>query len=171
MKKLHQDLNDLSGQVDPVQLAAINLAKETEVLCFDEFFVEDIGDAMLLARFMEKLFHLPVSLVATSNTLPDDLYKNGLHRNRFLPAIKAINDNCEVYELDSNQDYRLRTLEQQEIFVNSKDDLGDEKIKRTFDELTQNLYEEGRNVEVLGRKIKTIRLSQGLVWFSFRRIV
>ena len=116
MKKLHQDLDDLSGQVDPVQLAAINLAKDTDVLCFDEFFVEEIGDAMLLARFMEKLFHLRVSLVATSNTLPDDLYENGLHRNRFLPAIKAINDNCKVYELNSNQDYRLRTLEQQDIF-------------------------------------------------------
>ena len=110
-------------------MAAINLAKETEVLCFDEFFVEDIGDAMLLARFMEKLFHLPVSLVATSNTLPDDLYKNGLHRNRFLPAIKAINDNCEVYELDSNQDYRLRTLEQQEIFIIQKMTLAMKRLK------------------------------------------
>ena len=170
MKKLHQDLDDLSGQVDPVQLAAINLAKDTEVLCFDEFFVEEIGDAMLLARFMEKLFPLPVSLVATSNTLPDDLYENGLHRNRFLPAIKAINDNCKVYELNSNQDYRLRTLEQQDIFIISKNGLGNEKIKKTFDELTQNLYEEGRNVEVLGRKIKTVRLSKGLVWFSFKEL-
>lgn len=167
MQKLHQDLDDLSGQIDPIQLAAVNLAKDTEVLCFDEFFVEDIGDAMLLARFMEKLFKLPVSLVATSNSSPDDLYKNGLHRDRFLPAIQAINDNCEVYELNSNQDYRLRTLEQQEIFILSKDDSGNEKIQKIFNELTQNLYEEGRNVEVLGRKIESLRLSKGLVWFSF----
>ena len=167
MQKLHQDLDDLSGQIDPVQLAAVNLARDTEVLCFDEFFVEDIGDAMLLARFMEKLFKLPVSLVATSNSSPDDLYKNGLHRDRFLPAIQAINDNCEVYELNSNQDYRLRTLEQQEIFILSKDDSGNEKILKIFNELTQNLYEEGRNVEVLGRKIESLRLSKGLVWFSF----
>jgi cell division protein ZapE len=167
MQKLHRDLDDLSGQVNPIQLAAVNLAKDTEVLCFDEFFVEDIGDAMLLARFMGKLFKLPVTLIATSNTLPDNLYTNGLHRDRFFPAIKAINKNCQVYELDSNQDYRLRALEQQEIYIISRNDNGNEKMLKIFNDLTQNLYEEGRSVEVLGRKIETVRLSRGLIWFSF----
>jgi cell division protein ZapE len=170
MQKLHRDLDELSGQPDPVRLAAINLAKHTEVLCFDEFFVEEIGDAMLLARFMEKLFELPVSLITTSNTLPDELYKNGLHRDRFLPAIQAINNNCKVYELNSSQDYRLRTLEQQEIHLVLKNDLENKKISKIFKDLTQDIYEEGGNVEVLGRKIKTLKLSKGIVWFSFAEL-
>ena len=167
MQKLHEDMNNHAKQEDPIKTVVEKLSRETDILCFDEFFVEDIGDAMLLARFMGKLFKLPVTLIATSNTLPDNLYTNGLHRDRFFPAIEAINKNCQVYELDSTQDYRLRALEQQEIYIISRNDNGNEKMLKIFNDLTQNLYEEGRSVEVLGRKIKTVRLSKGLIWFSF----
>ena len=84
MKLLHEDLDKISGQKDPLKIAAKNISKETEVLCFDEFYVEDIGDAMLLGRFIDELFENKVTLITTSNTHPDNLYKDGLHRNRFI---------------------------------------------------------------------------------------
>ena len=117
MKILHDDLDKISGQKDPLKIAAKNISNETSVLCFDEFYVEDIGDAMLLGRFIKELFDNQVTLITTSNTHPDNLYKDGLHRSRFLPAIESIKENCKVNELDSAQDYRLRTLEQLEIFI------------------------------------------------------
>ena len=125
---------------------------------------------MLLGRFINELFEKKVTLVTTSNTHPDNLYKDGLHRGRFLPAIESIKENCEIYELDSEQDYRLRTLEQLEIFVIGKNEEGIRELESNFSELTNNDYLEGKNIQVLGRKIKTIKLSQGSVWISFREI-
>ena len=170
MKLLHEDLDELSGKKDPLKIAADNISKDTEVLCFDEFYVEDIGDAMLLGRFINELFEKKVTLVTTSNTHPDNLYKDGLHRSRFLPAIESIKENCEIYELDSAQDYRLRTLEQLEIFIIGKKEEGTIELGSNFSELTNDDYLEGENIEVLGRKIKTIKLSQGSVWLSFSEI-
>ena len=170
MKILHDDLDNISGQKDPLKIAAKNISKETEVLCFDEFYVEDIGDAMLLGRFINELFENKVTLVTTSNTHPDNLYKEGLHRSRFLPAIESIKSNCEIYELNSAQDYRLRTLEQLEIFIIGEKDGGKNKLSSNFSELTNNEFQEDKNIEILGRKIKTIRLAKGSVWLSFEEI-
>ena len=136
MKNLHDELDNISGQKDPLKIAAKNISKETEVLCFDEFYVEDIGDAMLLGRFINELFENKVTLITTSNTHPDNLYKDGLHRSRFLSAIESIKENCEIYELNSAQDYRLRTLEQLEIFLIGKKDGGIEELDSNFSELT-----------------------------------
>jgi cell division protein ZapE len=132
--------------------------------------VEDIGDAMLLGRFIKELFDNQVTLITTSNTHPDNLYKDGLHRSRFLPAIESIKDNCKVYELDSAQDYRLRTLEQLEIFIICKEGKELEVLESNFSELTNDEYTQDRNIQILGRKIKTIKLSQGSVWLSFKEI-
>jgi len=170
MKNLHDELDNISGQKDPLKIAAKNISKETEVLCFDEFYVEDIGDAMLLGRFINELFENKVTLITTSNTHPDNLYKDGLHRSRFLSAIESIKENCEIYELNSAQDYRLRTLEQLEIFLIGKKDGGIEELDSNFSELTNNEYQEGRNIQILGRKIKTIKLSKGSVWLSFQEL-
>ena len=170
MKLLHDDLDKISGQKDPLKVVAKNISKETEVLCFDEFYVEDIGDAMLLGRFINELFENKVTLIATSNTHPNNLYKDGLHRSRFIPAIESIKENCEVHELDSAQDYRLRTLEQLEIFIVYGEDKGVKTLESNYSELTNNEYVEDRNIEILGRKIKTIRLSKGTVWIAFQDI-
>ena len=170
MKLLHEDLDKISGQTDPLKIAAKNISKQTEVLCFDEFYVEDIGDAMLLGRFIDELFENKVTLITTSNTHPDNLYKDGLHRSRFIPAIESIKDNCDIFELDSAQDYRLRTLEQLEIFVIESEGKSIEKLESNFSELTNNEYEENKNIQILGRKIKTIKLSKGSVWISFKEI-
>ena len=170
MKILHDDLDKIAAQKDPLKKVAKDIAAETEVLCFDEFYVEDIGDAMLLGRFINELFENKVTLVTTSNTHPDNLYKDGLHRARFLPAIDSINQNCEVYELNSAQDYRLRTLEQLEIFIIGKEDGGIKELESNFIELTNGEFEEGKNIKILGRKIKTIKLSKGSLWVSFKEI-
>ncbi len=132
--------------------------------------MRDIGDAMLLGRFITKLFENDVTLIATSNTHPNDLYENGLHRDRFFPAIESLKENCEVYELDSLQDYRLRTLEQLEIFIISKDDVNKEKLSKSFSDLTGNDYKENGEVEILGRKIKTLKKAKGSVWFDFKEL-
>ena len=168
MKLLHEDLDKNSGQKDPLKKVAKDISDHTEVLCFDEFFVEDIGDAMLLGRLMNALFENQVTLIATSNTHPDNLYLEGLHRSRFLSAIDSIKSNCEIYELNSSQDYRLRTLEQLEIFLIGKEDGGKKELNENFAELTNNDYEENKHIEILGRKIFTIRLAKGSVWISFQ---
>ena len=167
MKILHDDLDKISGQKDPLKIAAKKISNETEVLCFDEFYVEDIGDAMLLGRFINELFENRVTLITTSNTHPDNLYKDGLHRSRFLPAIESIKKHCEIYELNSAQDYRLRTLEQLEIFIIGEENQGKMRLESNFSELTNNEFFEDKNIQILGRKIKTIRLAKGSVWLSF----
>ena len=170
MKILHDDLDKISAQKDPLKKVAKDISKKTKVLCFDEFYVEDIGDAMLLGRFINELFENKVTLITTSNTHPDNLYRDGLHRSRFLPAIKSIKENCEIYELNSAQDYRLRTLEQLEIFIIGKGDQGIKELESNFTELTNGEFQDGQKIKILGREIDTIKLAQGSLWVSFKEI-
>ncbi|MEW6981704.1 cell division protein ZapE [Colwelliaceae bacterium 6471] len=107
MEEVHNTLNILSGVDDPLMYIATQWAKEVKVLCFDEFFVSDIGDAMLIGGLLEALFLQGVTLVATSNCPPDGLYRNGLQRQRFVPTIKLIKENCQVISVDGDIDYRL----------------------------------------------------------------
>ena len=170
MKILHDDLDKISAQKDPLKKVAKEISKKTKVLCFDEFYVEDIGDAMLLGRFINELFENKVTLITTSNTHPDNLYRDGLHRSRFLPAIKSIKENCEIYELNSAQDYRLRTLEQLEIFIIGKGNRGIKELESNFTELTNGEFQDGQKIKILGREINTIKLAQGSLWVSFKEI-
>ena len=170
MKILHDDLDKISAQKDPLKKVAKEISKKTKVLCFDEFYVEDIGDAMLLGRFINELFENKVTLITTSNTHPDNLYRDGLHRSRFLPAIKSIKENCEIYELNSAQDYRLRTLEQLEIFILGKGNQGIKELESNFTELTNGEFQDGQKIKILGREINTIKLAQGSLWVSFKEI-
>ena len=116
MLRVHQELAQLGEISDPLNQVADILAQETQIICFDEFFVSDITDAMILGTLFQELFQRGVILVATSNLPPHDLYRNGLQRARFLPAIALIEANCHILNVDSGVDYRLRTLEQAEIY-------------------------------------------------------
>src|SRR5690606_26627034 len=111
-----RDLTDLAGAKNPLKIVADRIADEAVVICFDEFFVSDIGDAMILGSLMQELFARGVTLVATSNIVPDGLYKDGLQRARFLPAIKLLNQFTDVVNVDSGTNYRLRTLEQAVLY-------------------------------------------------------
>lgn len=116
MQRVHTELQSLKGQADPLKELATNLAKETRIICFDEFFVSDITDAMILSTLFEYLFERGVILVATSNIPPDELYRNGLQRARFLPTIALIKQHCSIVNVDSGVDYRLRTLQQANLY-------------------------------------------------------
>lgn len=121
MLRVHEELAQQQGHTDPLEIIADGFKAETDVLCFDEFFVSDITDAMLLGTLMKALFARGITLVATSNIPPDDLYRNGLQRARFLPAIEAIKRYCDVMNVDAGIDYRLRTLTQAHLWLSPLD--------------------------------------------------
>lgn len=170
MHQTHEQLNEFKGKQDPLLLIADEIAEQTRIICFDEFFVKDITDAMILGGLFEALFDRGVSLVATSNIPPEKLYWNGLQRERFLPAIKLIEKHCKIVNLDSGIDYRLRTLEQADIFHCPHDDEAIANLTSSFNHLATEEMTAGCTIEIEHRPIKTIRCAEGVVWFSFTDI-
>ncbi|WP_298440898.1 cell division protein ZapE [uncultured Ferrimonas sp.] len=170
MQRVHQELNDLKGQQDPLVIVAERLAAEAEIICFDEFFVSDITDAMLLAGLLEHLFARGVVLVATSNIPPQLLYRNGLQRQRFMPAIELIETHCDVFELDSGVDYRLRTLEQAEIYHYPLDAAANANLQRYFTQLGHDEAQPESSIEILGRHIDIIREGEGVLMVDFNAL-
>lgn len=170
MHRVHQELKTLDGEVDPLPQIADKFAQETRVLCFDEFFVSDITDAMILGTLMEALFARGITLVATSNIVPDELYWNGLQRARFLPAIALINQHCEVVNVDSGVDYRLRTLEQAEIFHHPLDDAATAQMHAYFKKLNGEGGVKQDVIEVNHRPLQTLENGDGVVHFSFAEL-
>ena len=170
MQNLHNDMNLMTRQEDPIKRIVEKLARKADVLCFDEFFVEDIADAMMLARFLDRLFEVGIPLVATSNIHPEFLYEGGLHRDRFYPAIESIKKHCQIYELKTSQDYRLRNLEQEKIQLISGSKETDEILSKHFNSLAQGEIKLAQTIEILGRNINTKKLSEGVAWFQFSDI-
>ncbi|GAB5381533.1 MAG: cell division protein ZapE [Aliiglaciecola sp.] len=170
MHRVHHEMKALGGESDPLKIVAEKFAKETKVICFDEFFVSDITDAMILGTLMQELFARGICLVATSNIIPDNLYKNGLQRARFLPAIDLINQNCRVVNVDSGVDYRLRTLEQAEIYHHPLDEDATANLCRYFKQLAPEIGGSGRNIEIEGREIPSLQDADGVVMFEFRAL-
>lgn len=170
MQRVHQELKALQGEKNPLDTVAKKLAEEARVLCFDEFFVSDITDAMILGGLMEKLFGHGVTLVATSNIVPDELYKDGLQRARFLPAIDLIKRYTEVVNVDSGIDYRLRALQQAEIYHCPLDEAAEASLQRSFDALAPDAGEPDVTIEVNGRPIKTRRVADDVLWCDFRAL-
>lgn len=170
MARVHQDLTDFRDEEDPLELVALKLAKQARVICFDEFFVSDIGDAMILGRLLEALFERRVVLVATSNARPEQLYRDGLQRARFLPAIELLNANCVVHELASAQDFRLRALDQAALYLTPLGPAAD----RALDDMLLRLSPHGVNrdasVEVDGRALRALALSSDTLMIGFDEI-
>ncbi len=169
MQRVHAELKTLTGKKNPLDTVADRFAKEALVICFDEFFVSDITDAMILGSLFEKLFDRGVTLVATSNIIPDNLYKDGLQRERFLPAIEILKKNVKVVNVDSGIDYRLRVLEKAEIFHHPLDAAADTGLEKSFRELTSAkvLCEKDCFIEINDRRISARRLAEGIAWFDF----
>lgn len=170
MHRVHAELKTLSGQSDPLQIVAKRLASETNVICFDEFFVSDITDAMILGTLMEALFGHGIVLVATSNIIPDELYRNGLQRARFLPAIDLINQNTRIVNVDSGVDYRLRTLEQAEIYHYPLDVAATENLHAYFKQLAPDEGRKNTTIEIENRHIPCLRDADGVLMLSFRAL-
>jgi len=167
MQRVHRELKTLQGKKNPLEIIGHQFADEAGIICFDEFFVSDITDAMILGGLMEQLLNRGVVLVATSNIVPDELYKNGLQRERFLPAIELIKNNTQVINVDSGIDYRLRVLERAEIYHYPLDPEADAEMDRCFQGLAPEKGSRNEKIEIEGRLITTRRLSDGVIWCDF----
>lgn len=173
MQQIHLDLDALKGQADPLDQVADYLAKDVRLLCFDEFHVSDIADAMILGRLVEGLVARGVVLVMTSNYPPDGLYPNGLQRINFLPTIELIKKTVEVVEVDSGVDYRLRQLEQVDIYHVPADSTAEARMAEAFLAMSGQAGEKGGKVarsgdiDILGRPIHYRRQGPGIIWFDF----
>lgn len=170
MQQIHRDLEKYKGETDPMLKMAAAIAKDVRLLCFDEFHVSDIADAMILGRLLEGLFSQGVIIVMTSNYPPDRLYPNGLHRESFLPAIALLNKHLDVFEVDAGVDYRLRALEQVEIYHHPSDDAAERKMLDYFSMVAGEEGKEGGQISVLDRDIATLRRGHGVIWFDFKTL-
>lgn len=167
MQRVHAELQQLDGEKNPLIIVAKRLSDEARIICFDEFFVSDIGDAMILAGLMQELFANGVSLVCTSNIVPDGLYKDGLQRARFLPAIALVNEHTEVVNVDGGNDYRLRTLEQAELYHCPLDEQATINLEKYFSQLAVEGASHDLALEVNGRILNAKRHADDVVWFEF----
>lgn len=167
MQEVHAELNRLKGHEDPLVAVAAHFAAEARVFCLDEFFVTDIGDAMILGNLLKHLFARGVTLVTTSNIVPKDLYKNGLQSERFLPAIDLLENNCEIVSLDAQQDYRLRALTQAGVYFTPLGQIAEQAMTDCFERVAPEPPLVVTTIEVNGRDIPLKRASDGAIWFEF----
>lgn len=170
MQMVHQKLTAHQGEEDPLQAIASEIAKQTIVVCFDEFFVSDITDAMILGRLFKALFAQGVCLVTTSNVAPDDLYKNGLQRLNFLPAIRMIKEETEVVHIPSTTDYRLRHIKEAGVFYSPLNEAAKKNMEKSFATLTDGLVIHTDPILINDRVIKIVKEADGVVWFDFKDI-
>lgn len=167
MQDVHADLKRLKGMQSPLDGVADKISKKARVICFDELFVSDIADAMILAGLFTALNKRGVALVFTSNVKPKDLYKNGLQRERFVPTITLIEKTSDVIAVDGGVDYRLRQLTAAPIYLKSGDATTPKKLEELFDDLSDEDVETDGTITVNGRKIKVVRESENVIWFEF----
>jgi cell division protein ZapE len=170
MQRVHHELRGLAGTPNPLERVADRLAGEARVLCFDEFSVSDIGDAMILGELLGGLFARGVTLVATSNVAPDRLYENGLQRRRFLPAIELLQRHTVVHNVDGAVDYRLRVLERAEIYHSPLDRTAEKGLQTSFTALAPDALARDVVLEVEGRPIRARAVAEGVVWFEFAEL-
>jgi cell division protein ZapE len=169
MREVHRELQELRGIVDPLDELGRRMARRFRLICFDEFHVADVTDAMILHRLLEALFANRVSIVATSNFHPDALYPNGLHRERILPAIALLKAKMEIIGVDNGTDYRQRTLEHVKLYHTPLGPEADAAMARAFDELAETRDEEPV-MHIEQRELPARRRAGGVVWFDFKTL-
>jgi cell division protein ZapE len=166
MRGVHQQLDELKGIADPLDEVARRVAKKYRLICFDEFHVSDIADAMILYNLLRALFDNGVSFVMTSNYEPDTLYPDGLHRDRMLPTIELLKEKMDVLNVDAGTDYRKRTLEQVQTYLTPLGANTDRALRKAFAAIAETADEEPR-IAIEGREIHTLRRAGGVIWFDF----
>ncbi len=169
MREVHRELTELQGTVNPLDELGKRMAKRYRLVCFDEFHVADITDAMILHRLLAAMFDNGIGFVTTSNFRPDDLYPNGLHRDRILPAIKLLNDRLEVINVDNGTDYRRRTMEQVKLYHTPLGPEADAQMDDAFTRLAET-HDEDPVLHIEARDIRARRKAGGVVWFDFKTL-
>jgi cell division protein ZapE len=167
MREIHRELDELRGTEDPIAAVAERTARRHRLICFDEFHVSDIADAMILGRFLEQVMERGVEFVMTSNYHPDELYPNGLQRERFLPAIELLKTRLDVVQVDNGTDYRRLKMERLKVYHVGP--AGEAELERIFGEL-KDVEEERQPLDVEGREIPYRKRAGGLVWFDFEAL-
>ncbi|MDM0044090.1 cell division protein ZapE [Variovorax dokdonensis] len=169
MREVHRELADLQGTVNPLDELGRRIAKRYRLICFDEFHVADITDAMILHRLLVALFDNGVGFVTTSNFRPDDLYPDGLHRDRIFPAIQLLNQNLDVVNVDNGTDYRRRTLEAVRLYLTPNGQEADAEMAQAFERLAESA-DESPMLHIESREIRARRRAGGVVWFDFKAL-
>ncbi len=167
MQSVHEQLGEMKKQKNPLTVIARNYSRRYRVLCLDEFIVTNITDAMLLSGLLRALFKCGVTLVATSNRPPDDLYLNGLQRERFLPAIELIKTHCQVIQLDNGIDHRLALLERSHLYLTPLTDENRKIMQQHFFSLCAGSYRSDTELMLFKRPVKTVYETDGAIWFNF----
>jgi cell division protein ZapE len=169
MREVHRELRELQGIVNPLDELAKRMAKRFRLICFDEFHVSEITDALILHRLLAALFEQGVGFMTTSNFKPDDLYPGGMHRDRVLPAIALLNANLEVVNVDNGMDYRSRTLEQIKMYHQPWGVQADAEMSESFAKLAES-PDEDPILHIEAREIQAKRKAGGVVWFDFKTL-
>lgn len=172
MQEVHSQLRGLQGVANPLERVADNLVAKYKLLCFDEFFVMEIGDAMILAGLLDAMFKRDIVLVTTSNIDPDGLYDNGLQRTRFLPAIALLKTHLEVVHIDAGADYRLRTLSQATLYYHPSNADTQLRLHDSFRQLAPDTanVQENCDIEILNRGLRARLCADDVVWFEFAQL-
>lgn len=170
MHRVHAERKQLREQADPLRIIGKKLASEARVLCFDEFVVNDVADAVILVKLMRVLFDEGVSLVATSNVEPKNLYKGGLQRDLFIPAIDMIYQYTDVVNIDSGIDYRLRFLDKAETYFTPIDNTAEQGMQYNFEHLGPDAGIPHATIEIEGRELTSIKRTDGVIWFEFAEL-
>jgi cell division protein ZapE len=169
MREVHRELQELKGIADPLDELGKRIARKFRLICFDEFHVADVTDAMILHRLLDALFRNRVSIVTTSNFHPDELYPNGLHRDRILPAIELLKARLEVINVDAGMDYRRRTLEDMNLYLTPLNDVTEAALTQAFESLAEAQDEDPR-LMIEHRTLQARRRAGGVVWFDFQTL-
>ena len=170
MQHVHRELNKLSGQRNPLDLVADQIYKDAVVICFDEFFVSNVTDAMILSDLFQKLFERGITLVATSNIAPEGLYKNGIHRDRFIPTIEMVKKHCQVLNVDAGVDYRLRVLKQAQLFKSPLTHDNQNWMAQRFSALTQTQQHSDEPIIINNRIVETVAHTEDVLWCEFAEL-
>jgi cell division protein ZapE len=169
MREVHRELRDLQGTVNPLDELGRRMALRYKLICFDEFHVAEITDAMILHRLLSALFDNGVGFVTTSNFAPDELYPNGMHRDRILPAIELLKANLEVLSVDNGTDYRSITLEKLKLYHMPLGEAADAAMTDAFERLAE-ARDEDPVLHIESRQIRARRKAGGVVWFDFKTL-
>lgn len=170
MQHVHKELNKLSGQRNPLDAVADQIYKNAVVICFDEFFVSNVTDAMILSDLFQKLFERGITLIATSNIAPEGLYKNGIHRDRFMPTITLVQKNCVVLNVDAGIDYRLRVLKQAQLFKHPLSSDAQSWMLERFQSLTHTQTNSNTPIMINNRVVETLGHTEDVLWCEFSEL-